>query len=1791
MPVGQLSRYQIEDELLGVDPPALMRGVWERLLTLSNYAVDSMFVGAYLSFLGLDDAVETFHRWSSESQHAAILAAVGDRVRERPGWPDAIRPFGEDQLVRRRMRRVLDLQYLAATCAVRRPAVNRSVSLFIIRLRALCVLRAFEALDWAGIAHESSLNAACTVIRKACDDDDDYRLPWLEAIATSSSSLVDFLDTLAARCRLARSRGGVPSDERDFYAALAVVIAGGPWVPEARPGSSFGPAVFAPLAKVQRTVDLRWIVQDDPIDGPVNLPTGDGGTVSIQTVSANPSQTIARNKRDGAGVVIESVEAVQYLRHSWHHLSDQEQAKLLERIGSLLDGKDPIGRLGATLVLIAYLAGLPLSAVGALTISTAPCDDWRLDPEAWDLHRRPPRFGRGWRADEDAAGWVAPRADKLRIGLHHSAVAALRDAWHPTQCFDLYGLWEAASPQVSLEGWFSTSITSEPGLERLTGPSLAHALAVQIYERAEDQVFARILGSNARSGLPAACAYGSYSTAQVVEAYGAPAERRLWGPNAIEATADFNAAGSELMPIISRVRNEVQEMFRRTRESWREGRDWVERHNLLTSLTVTSLLASTGARPTSSPFETLAWFDRTLHRIYVEDKVAGPTGGGRLCVLGTVAHRLVFEVYLPHLREVHTRVKQAAPEFAAQLNQVLAGNPEAGLPLFFFLRFKPRWSWCEVTETQLQLMSGVKWPLPWNLFRHLHATLLVRDGVHAEVVDALLAHADRGAESHGDYSMRILAADLEAARPAINQLLCDLGFDEEAWDASTAPLYPGVTEEIQGPPDKAFGREARAKAREQSREAGRQQALAEIGDLVAGRPLDSLSAEDWDEIALAMLFREKGGMPHPAASLRYGVLEDYLNQVWRRQKIVAKLKRRYVLLPEGASLVTDRVIEAIKKLPAMAAGFEALLPTYQPGRVSARLSALLAAIDLIVNSRVANARFLIDLLHLRASVQCVRFQGVDWIEWLDAKEWRDGRPVYRVPASARAAAFVARAVGGKHELRTLPDVPAELLGLIDLGTVTRDAPTWIRDLCRLQDQLNVLDLPGVHAAYLAGRSVLCALPHADWFRLTRAATPVTPEQRREPDDDEADIADSDVAYIIKRRASVDRKSVNASTPNACRELIESIKESLKADDTRAACSAVDDAVCNSDYGPGDAPFVLGSFICHLLTRKPKKANPDGRDRLRVSTVQRALYALSAPLTELCHDINLEDLDEEELTAVYSSLIEWWDEHFDEEAAAKFTKHKEQTWSRLSREERVADASRRTLARLQEFHAYARTAFGLEDPDWSEITAAKAGISGRPGHVRVAEYLDGFQRLLAGRSAEELPADELASALVWLLCGRFGLRLGEAVGIYRRDIVELHGAIVVLVRSNHARPLKTAKSKRKVPLVEQLQPTERQILDEALRRWQNQNKQGVDTPLVDGVDRNSFRRLRSRIGEALRELIRNVTGNEWSTLHMLRHSFTTRVFALLVGSPLGDGEPFTAEQSTHARRLLLGGEQCGRRVLWAVARLLGHASPAATCRSYLHGIETWLPRPSTAASTLERNADWQLPIDLDAWLIRAKVDSADDVSEHRVHMEPALLRLLRFGRLVADGFALSSATNLSKVSAKTRDAFIQTVMAAQRRHDPGSTPEPTTALALLPLAHWDELISKFGNKTSRLVLPTYEIDLTLGRRRQVILFDEAHFTSFADFMRDIELNAADVALVQSPELDSDVIEWISRAQLAELVQPRESMPPTFQLDTTVARRPRQPVIHRVVAIRAKTSERLLNSTWLWVLWAAWNVAVE
>jgi hypothetical protein len=91
---------------------------------------------------------------------------------------------------------------------------------------------------------------------------------------------------------------------------------------------------------------------------------------------------------------------------------------------------------------------------------------------------------------------------------------------------------------------------------------------------------------------------------------------------------------------------------------------------------------------------------------------------------------------------------------------------------------------------------------------------------------------------------------------------------------------------------------------------------------------------------------------------------------------------------------------------------------------------------------------------------------------------------------------------------------------------------------------------------------------------------------------------------------------------------------------------------------------------------------------------------------------------------------------------------------------------------------------------------------------------------------------------------------------------------------------------------------------------------------------------------LNELIKQVTLNDRLSLHHARHSFANAAARLLLDQanevwPHADAQANSAVHRTHARKLLLGTGSETSRSLWALCRLLGHAHPKTTVRSYLH----------------------------------------------------------------------------------------------------------------------------------------------------------------------------------------------------------------------------------------------------------------
>jgi hypothetical protein len=308
--------------------------------------------------------------------------------------------------------------------------------------------------------------------------------------------------------------------------------------------------------------------------------------------------------------------------------------------------------------------------------------------------------------------------------------------------------------------------------------------------------------------------------------------------------------------------------------------------------------------------------------------------------------------------------------------------------------------WTEISETQLSAALESPWPLPWNLFRHLHSTQLRRWGLHPDIRDALLSHGNHGAESHGDFSWRTPAGDLEIARPLINRLAARLDFSLP----SARPSQFDILNLNWTDPDfgvsRPFGRAARRAQREKTHAAARQTARSDLARAISKRPASSPAPDEWDKIARQMLLRGDG-LPHAMAWLRHEVFEEYLQAAWRDEGVVAPLNRRRIPLREPSVMFDEDIIRGKERLQEVREWLDqtaSLHAERSPGPV---LAGVLAALELLLHCRVDNFAALCAVVCNSAAVQIVWFSSQFWLEWAYLGDWKDGRPVYRVPITDR----------------------------------------------------------------------------------------------------------------------------------------------------------------------------------------------------------------------------------------------------------------------------------------------------------------------------------------------------------------------------------------------------------------------------------------------------------------------------------------------------------------------------------------------------------------------------------------------------------------------------------------------------------------------------------------------------------------------------------------------------------------------------------------------------------------------
>lgn len=1742
----------------------------QRLLTLSRSETDARFVGAIASFVASAEVLSILQAWAPENRHAKELDSFGRLLWSQQSLIDELRPFSPAKVAGRELSNFRTRRYLPVLLAARRPLPSNELSGWIQRLRVFLLIRAIDALE-SGFALEANLLIVCRFLLPICDQTNHPGRQFLEPLLSLHESLSDF----AAEALLTCQQPEVRKTGRRVIRALTNVLLGERWSwPANVADREVENHALTEYARPQPTdLFVEWppAMPGEPPLAPVDLGGGIGAVVD-----ADSEVSPGLRRVHGEHLRLRHVEHSLFLRHTWHHLRADEERAVFGRIGELLHEDGPLeDRVGAAITLAAVLTSHSMTEVESLRVEAQAHGGWTLSVKAGRLERGPPRMARRWKADEAAlgGGWVRGLASRWSVQFDERAMAPLRIAQRRApNAAQVVDLWQAVSPGRALPAWYGETFAASGVLRRLTGPSTAFVTSVRAFEQGQDHVFARLVASSPRSALPGACAYSAYSAREALPALRPEHVPPLWTVVQPEATRDINASGSELDLIATKIRPLLRDLPRRMDTAAKSSRQWVEHHNLLCAHTVIALLACTGSRPVTSPFESLAWFDLERRLVYVEDKASGPTRGSRLCVLSEIAVELLRSHYLPHLERLAAALRPFSTEFADAVTAQLARDPDAGIPLFFFVRDEPTFSWIEVTETQLGTIAGFDWPLPWNLFRHFLATGSRRLGLHPDIRDALLGHADGGAESHGYHSFRVPLDDLVTARAIVDRLQDELGLRAPATVASASSVADvrigkGVAEA------RLFGRDARRARRDQALENARGLARRQIEQHLSGREISTLTEIELEGIARRMLFRDDN-VPHAMGSARYEVFEQVVLHEWQRKGQRAKFKRRFVLLKEGQPLFNDLVIDADRLLEAAALELDRLVATLDQGTCGRTLTAAVAAIDLILASRVAHPALVRALVMGEEGFRRYRLGGSLWLDWALGTGTSEGRPVFRVGISARALDWLSRCDLPARERSKTPPMPAALGPLANLLGVRGDdlfAP--LGRLIELQRQNNALQLPGVLAGYLSGERASSALPMADTVRVVRHGT-LPREEEPTADEESQDIEAAPARRAIKEAAASER----------CASLFAQVRSHLASTESRSSKSAaIRRRLRSSGFGGGDAPSLLVVFALHLLEGRMRKRGK-GR-KLAESTVLRYWDSLAGRFRELAHDQVLTQLDGDELTELYREIVE---------LDASDSPDDQPSQEGREPSDGTLNGSQRALDRLKEFHEFVSTAFGIEDPDWSELCLETTLLVGRPGIVLLREYLAALSLQLDDAPIEDCSSTGIERAFALVLCARYGLRLREAAGLFRRDLVDLEGgAPVVLVQSNSVRGLKSDRSRRHIPPIEQLSEMESAVIAEVLRRWEHREGKNPDTPLLD-IEKKHFRALLSGIGEDLRKLLKQVTGRQDATTHFLRHGFAMRALAALYGRELGDEVVVDPVRTVYLRRLLLGSDGVDRRLLWAVARLLGHASPSVTLYSYVNCLYMWLPHPeprSEGQPGVAMNLD-DVAIDRQYLNVLEAPQSAQPIVP-----EAMMSRLLRFSRLLAIGQSEHTAARRSRVPDEIAELFYKRlVLATQRLADDSERNGVFKLLGGLRAERLaflaDELKLSQVQASDALEEGTGDWLGTVGRSRQVVLYDEASIDQFAHFVSTTHLREQDVWLIKPKRLHSSLCSHLL-SKVPRLVHEPAELGPTFQLDAariTLNGRVVD-VPDRVVAVPARSGGQLRDTFELIILWLAYLTAAS
>ena len=1816
------------------------------LLDASRCDTYPLLTGTALAYLQQRTTLDCLLDWEVELPYLTGLLALADACAVSPYISKAYPPMPSEHSVARQLQGgELGQLPLIALLARPIPRIDPAGERWLACLRSWCFVQFLRSLH-SGTSPSPYLIKVVNKLRQAIDEESEW-LDLFIRLRGPTASFHTLTRHLSNRATSLLSDTSTPVDRPSHRTMLAQLrnFCDGKEPEGVSDPAAPGYGLFARYLQ-QPDIRSRWLdvaaaepssrETADAIDftdldlGTLEFDLPDGEPATLQVTGVENSDTPPEQERRSNGVLLAAVEDCQLLPFSWNRPNPCERRALEQCLDESFLGNDVARQELAALVYLAIQSACSLRTVLQLQLSTELGEYCRIDVPAGMLHRRPPRRYHGWRSTAKTDTWVAPRAERISLDLPvavHTALVRLVGA--AVEGVTLETVWTDRADMP--EQIFRNICQTNPGLERVTSGMLAHWLEQAVYENSGDPVLSRLLASHPRSGLPGACAYPSYELEKVHAALRftvtGSADRQADHPSEIL----LNGAGSELSPIESLLRQACADALLEVNRLASDPAQWPRHHNALTAYVVVTLLACTGARPVSSPFESLEHIDLSKGHLYIEDKVASRLHQGRLLPLPDAALTLLRDHYLPHL----ARLAQVLQPFDSRLSQACesmsCGESRQALPLFFLLSTSPELNWVEVSESSLSAVGIFRWPLPWNLMRHRLPTELKRTGLDHEIINGLTGHGEQGTAAYGPYSMRVWSQDAQQAKPVLTQLLqrLELGAPiEPDWPVTSAtpvapPSHGSALGDVQD-----FGLRARRQRRQETQAKVEAQATREIELFVGGRPLDSIAPDEWEQLSRSMLLTPNG-LPLAMGTMRYDTLRQWIVSRWAAVGQQPKLKHRYLPALEEASPFTEQALGADHRWRTAQQQQLALLASRVSSKTSQRDGLAMGIASLMLQSRVADPAVLQDLLQGR-NFRLLAFNGSAFLEHAPGLDREPKAPCRRYRMDGAAAVLLAKARTGSYRIDIADrPVPTELQQIAHACGIHASTETttrqWVQAWLPLVQQCNQMSFPGVVSAYLNGQLVTAALHHADWLRVHRglafqlpALNHNTPDKASEDEawTTDAQAESGDYVFMadeLTAPPTADTRNANATGPTDPEE--EAVRTAQRR--SRAFFQAIRDALNRFSAQKHSPRRDLDAALRHVITEHRDVSRScrllaewlrsllwrrTSQGQISLRSLSRYLNALSVCFEAVAYHHDLLACDADEVTAFYAQVMEA--RRTIRPASTPLTVPPSadtdtSTQTDLTAKDGNAPYKTWNLAfqLLRNFHQLMSRELAVEDPDWSEISPAEEVLSISPGMILEREYLHALA--LAAPSPDQASREELAVAFILLAAMRFGLRGTEVTGLMRGDWVDtLHNPPVVLVQSHRHRTLKTPAARRQVPLLFSLTEQEHLIIDRFLALWEGLSGGNRRVPLFTSSD-DASRLLNERL---LRwhasQLIKRATLNPNLSLHHARHSFANRVALMLMDRTEGIW-PFAAEfdatQNTHVRRLLLCTDQVTRRSLWALARLLGHAHPQTSVRSYLHLLpeladqHVWADAPRSA-----RSVAWDVPgmVQLEGLAPMAGYLNAQERPEQTAPRPPNAQELLRLLYLYHHGANIARAAfsvAATRASATRLVGLVAHADAVLARRKDINIPRGgvSNLLSHIRQPRWQQLMQKareIETVPDRVTEPHWnEADLLtmIGPSRQILLYQRPHFAFMQQVLKMWGLPQDSVCMLISRERHERLLQWADEFGLA-IEPPRTRGAPVVQLDTVEVGDPPARIQHRCAILAVTGQGQPLESSYELVL---------